>query len=147
MPINTITSVADLNYAPIKALHGFSFDVTCDWTRDTADPCKIIGDPVVNATVSNKAPLWSIVSGPTSNHWMTEVAKADCVSSAGHKGKADQVHCQGNVTMALTTPGIPTPWGSIGAITLAQVQVQIDLFVSADGSTRIVKKVDGEVMK
>jgi hypothetical protein len=144
MPVNPMTSLAPYDYSPIKALKGFSVALKCEFKVDSADPCKIIGDPVVTFTVTDSAPLWDIVSGPTNNHWMTEADKADCTSSKGHLNKMDQVHCQGNVTMSLKTPGIPTPWGSAGSITLATVQVQIDLFASSDGSTSIEKTVDGQ---
>lgn len=44
MPINTITSRADLDYVPTKALQGVSFYIPSDWTNDSTGPCKIGGD-------------------------------------------------------------------------------------------------------
>lgn len=147
MPVNTMTARADLDYAPIKALQGFTASLRCEYTADSDDPCKFIGDPIVTFVVDHIAPGWHIVSGPQSNHYMSEVPKPDCTSSQEHKGKADQVHCTGNETMALTTPAIGIGSFSFGSITLAEVQVQVDLFVSPDGSTRIAKTVDGVRIK
>ncbi len=43
MLISTATTIADLDYAPIKELPALSFYIMCTWTKDSTDPCKMVG--------------------------------------------------------------------------------------------------------
>lgn len=137
MPINEIPRRTEHQYRlpqPFAAYAGFDAVFKGHFKQDTDNPCIMLDPIVCYFSVENMGPGWEIVSGPSSWYERVECDKADCRSSKGNPNKMDGVHCQGNVTMALKTPGIPTPWGSIGSITLTTVQYQMDVWMCADSS-------------
>ncbi len=140
MPITTRTATHDYQYTVTSAIHGFRLKLKVEYTVDTDDPCKILGVRTLEFTVTHRGPGWNVVS-KTQDTKMNIVEKTDCVSSNGKVNTMDQLYAYGDASLALKTPGIPTPWGSIGSITLDGVQVILHLRVNADGSTEKDEKV------
>jgi hypothetical protein len=134
VPITTRTATHDYQYTVVGAVHGFRLKLKVEYTIDTDDPCKILGVRSLVFMVDQRGPGWAVVS-KTQDTKNNVVAKVDCTSSSGRRNAMDQLYCYGDVSMALKTPGIPTPWGSIGSITVDSVQIILHLRVNADGST------------
>lgn len=134
MPITTRTATHDYQYTVTGAVHGFRLKLKVEYTVDTDDPCKILGVRSLEFRVYHRGPGWEVVS-KTQDTKGNVVSKKDCVSSSERQNAMDQLYCYGDVSMALRTPRIPTPWGSIGSITLDHVQIILHLRVNADGST------------
>ncbi len=135
MPITTRTATHDHQYTPASALNGFRLTLKVDCSVDTDDPCKILGFNNLRIKFHNPGPGWRLLSS-TTNHSYNLRPMPDCVSRLGLKGFQDDLYVRGAVNAEWVTPGIPTPWGSIGSLTIDTAQIELHMIVRADGSTQ-----------
>ena len=116
-----------------KALHGFTVKLQLE---HTSDGCKITG-PMPITTVDTFTPGWEIQS--KSDQLLPKETKPNASCDGGMECQS----CKCDLVMVLRTPGIPTPWGSIGSITITTVQITVKLTVCADGSQTSERWIDG----
>lgn len=138
MPITTRTATHDHQYTPVSALNGFRLTLKVDYIVDTADPCKIFGFNNLDLKFDLAGPGWGLVSDTVGHAWNLN-PKPDCTSRLGLVGFQDELYIWGRANAEWTTPGIPTPWGSIGSVTISTVQIGLHMRISADGG--ILKSV------
>jgi hypothetical protein len=139
VPISEVTAQSTVDYklpSPFSAYPGFSVVFKCTYKVDP--PCKILPEPGCTLD-ADLPPGWDIVSGPTSTCSLTKCTSTDVCTSR------DGVHCQGDVTLALFTPSVWTPFGSVGSFKIpgTNTHVHIDMLVCADGSITNDKRVNG----
>nr|WP_070961157.1 hypothetical protein [Hyphomonas sp. Mor2] len=135
MPITTRTATHDHQYTPVSALNGFRLTLKVDYTIDTGDPCKIFGFNNLQIKLHNSGPGWRLVTSST-NHSYNLRPKPDCVNRLGLNGYQDELNVWGAVNAEWVTPGIPTPWGSIGSITIDTAQIGLHMLIRPDGSIK-----------
>ncbi len=116
-------------------VHQFSVDVKCDWQK--IDACKI-GSANFYAEFRSHKPGWVVVSKAQKPIQRLQVPKPDCLSSLGTPNMMDMVISGYDYVLEYRLLSIPTPWGSIGGITLARVELSISLIITPDGA---VKKI------
>ncbi len=135
MPLTTRTATHDHQYTPVSALNGFRLTLKVDYFVDTDDPCKILGFNNLDIKMHNAGPGWGLTSDST-GHSYNLVVKPDCINRHGLANYQDELYVWGRVNAAWTTPGIPTPWGSIGSVTIDTAQIGLHMRIKPDGAIK-----------
>lgn len=108
----------------------FSIDIRCEWEK--LDDCRI-GKADFYGDFRSHKPGWVIVSKSQRPTQRLETDKPECKSSKGNQDKMDVVVGGYDYVVAYKLLSIPTPWGSIGGITLSTVEISISIKITPDG--------------
>ena len=136
MPLTTRTATHDHQYTPVSALNGFRLKLQVKYTVDTDNPCIIQGFQDLDMKFLNAGPGWHLTSAPNLGHSYNILPAPDCINRYGQRGFRDQLYVWGVITAEWTTPGIPTPWGSIGSVTVDTAQIGLHMVIGADGAIK-----------
>jgi hypothetical protein len=121
------TAHSEADYSQLgHALGAFTVKLNIEYTSAN---CKITSaTPISWVEVFN--PLWEIQS--KTDQLLPKETHPDAACPGGVM-ECQPAKC--DVIMVLRSPGIPTPWGSVGSITLQTVQITLRFTVCATGAT------------